>query len=151
EDTGEISTAATELGACGCPAATPAALAPASDQNLAFALPATGVQKYTCQATATGAAWTFLAPEATLFDSYGSKVAIHFAGPTWQYKDGSSVVGTKVAGATVDTTAIPWLLLTAASHGTSPGKLADVTAIQRLSTTGGNAPATGCDTSHLGA
>jgi hypothetical protein len=151
DDLASSDSADTAISASICPLDTPASLAPAADQNLAFALPATGVQKYTCQASGTGAAWTFVAPDAKLFDSYGRQVGTHFAGPTWQYKDGSTVVGAKVSAATLDLTAVPWLLLSAASHGPVLGKMTNVTTIQRLSTTGGNAPTTGCDTSHLGA
>ena len=133
-----------------CPAGTPAALAPPSDQNLAFYLDATGVQKYSCNATATGATWSFVAPVADLLDDC-RQVGTHYAGPTWEYRDGSTVVAAKVAGATVDPTAIPWLLLTAVSHGGPAGKMTGVTSIQRLSTAGGNAPAAGCDGTHLGA
>src|SRR3954454_15209819 len=46
---------------------------------------ATGVQIYTC--TATG--WTFVAPRADLFDDNGKLIITHFAGPTWESKDGS--------------------------------------------------------------
>jgi hypothetical protein len=105
-----------------CPANVPAALAPAADQDLAFSLDAIGTQNYVCAATTTGYAWTFVAPEAQLFRDrhechHDEAIVHHFAGPTWQsLDDGSSVVGTKVAASTVDTTAIPWLLLTAASH-----------------------------------
>jgi len=155
DEAAELSTAPgaaeTALTASVCPSGTPASLAPAIDQDLAFALDATGVQKYACKATATGAAWTFVAPEATLFDSGGNPVCSHFAGPTWEYEDGSSVVGAKIAGATLDPSAIPWLLLSTPSHGGPNGKMTGVTAIQRLSTTGGLAPATGCDADHLGA
>ncbi|HET9990547.1 MAG TPA: DUF3455 domain-containing protein [Kofleriaceae bacterium] len=145
-----------------CPANVPATLAPAADQDLAFALDATGTQNYKCAATSTGYAWTFVAPEALLYRTEErchdrDPVVHHFAGPTWQaLDDGSSVVGTKVAAATVDTTAIPWLLLTAASHGAptdgeDEGLMTPITAVQRLSTGGGLAPATGCDADHLGA
>jgi hypothetical protein len=143
-----------------CPANTPAALAPAADQDLAFVLDAVGTQNYACVATATGFAWQFVAPEANLYrhdddrelDDADHVFGHHFAGPTWQYEDGSSVVGKKVAAATVDQTAIPWLLLVAASHGGDPdGRMAPVTAIQRLDTHGGLAPASGCDADHVGA
>jgi hypothetical protein len=128
------------IGAEACPAGTPAALAPAADQDLAFSLDARGVQKYTCTAAGT---WLFVAPEA---DVYRDNVTFihHYAGPTWEWLDGSTVVGARVAGATVDATAIPWLLLRAASHGTIEGKMTDVTAIQRVNTTGGLAPAGAC-------
>ena len=138
-------------GADACPANTPAALAPAADADLAFALNAQGVQRYACVASTTGYAWTFVAPAADLFsdDPHGFAVH-HFAGPTWLARDSSSVLGTKVAASTVDATAIPWLLLNVASHGGEDGTLTDITAIQRLATTGGLAPATGCDANHVG-
>lgn len=135
-----------------CPANTPAALAPAADQDLAFVLNAQGVQRYQCVQSTTAFTWTFVAPDADLFSKHGHGFVIHhFAGPTWLYKDSSSVVAAKLAGATVDPTAIPWLLLGVTSHGGAPGKLTDITSIQRLETTGGNAPATGCDADHVGA
>jgi len=122
----------------------PAALTPAADQHLAFALAATGVQKYACNAAG---AWAFVAPDAQLFNkNHHHAVGHHYAGPTWEYQDGSTVVGTKVAAATVDATSIPWLLLTAASHNAVDGRMTDITAIQRLETHGGLAPAGACAT-----
>ena len=149
-------TSAQDLQSTACPAGVPAAIAPAADQDLAFALAASGVQEYTCSQTATGYAWVFVAPDAQLYPFHDGAqdeaVGHHFAGPTWEwYEDGSSVVGKKVAAATVDASSIPWLLLVAASHGSADGRMTDVTAIQRLSTSGGNAPATGCDADHVGA
>jgi hypothetical protein len=136
-----------------CPVNTPTTLAPPADADLAFTLDAQGVQRYACVATAsTGLyTWTFVAPAADLFadDPHGFEVH-HFAGPSWIARDSSSVLGSKLAAATVDTTAIPWLLLTVANHGGANSKLTDITSIQRLSTTGGNAPATGCDADHVG-
>ncbi len=148
EDLGVTSAA---LSQHACPAGVPATLAPAADQHLAFVLGASGVQKYVCAATATGHAWTFVAPEADLFKHCDQVVGIHYAGPTWEYQDGSTVVGARLAGATVDATAIPWLLLGTPSHGGNDGKMTRVTAIQRLETVGGLAPATGCDAAHIGA
>ena len=135
-----------------CPASTPLALAPAADQNLAFALDAQGVQRYQCVQSTTGFTWTFVAPDADLFSLHGHQLVVHhFAGPTWLYKDSSSVLGAKTAGAIVDPNAIPWLLLNVTSHGGAEGRLSDITSIQRLQTTGGNAPMTGCDADHVGA
>jgi hypothetical protein len=133
-----------------CPEGVPPELAPAPDQDLSFVLSATGVQKYTCASTATGAAWTLVAPDAQLFKN-GHRVGTHDAGPTWRYRDGSTVVGAKAAEATPDASAIPWLLLTATSHAGERGRMTGVTSIQRMSTTGGRAPATGCDADHIGA
>jgi hypothetical protein len=126
-------------------------LAVPDGNRLAFYFDATGVQIYTCQAAATGFAWTFQAPEALLFDRRGRAVIDHYAGPTWEsLKDGSSVVATKVAGFTPDPSAIPELLLQASAH-IGKGRLSRVTFIQRLETTGGLAPTTGCDAEHIGA
>lgn len=133
-----------------CPAGVPAAIAPAADQTIKAKYNAVGVQVYMCNGVAAGPTWTFVAPQANLMKDNGKLVATHFIGPTWQGNDGSSVVGSKTAGATVDATAIPWLLLTATSHADSDGFFQDVTSIQRLSTVGGLAPATGCDADHLG-
>jgi hypothetical protein len=126
------------------------ALATPPGQRLALQLEATGVQIYACTASPAGAAWVFTAPEASLSGPGGAAVGKHYAGPTWEALDGSSVVGAKVAGATPDPSAIPWLLLRAASHG-GTGKLAGVTYIQRVATRGGLAPASGCSVATIGA
>jgi hypothetical protein len=150
-DQGEgIATADEALSASVCPAGVPAALAPAADQTIKASLLGVGVQIYMCNATATGFAWTFVAPQANLLDDCDKLVGTHFIGPTWQSNDGSSVVAAKAAGATVDASAVPWLLLKATSHGTTSGRFSDVTSIQRLSTVGGIAPTTVCDASTLG-
>ena len=126
-----------------------AALAVPAGSDPAFSLLAIGVQIYTCTATPSGAAWVFTAPEAALSDGQGRAAGTHFAGPTWKASDGSTVVGTKVAGATPDPASIPWLLLSAASHD-GGGRMERVTFIQRLRTSGGNPPASGCDAARVG-
>jgi hypothetical protein len=140
------STAAKDL----CPEDVPPELAPPPDQQLSFALPAAGVQKYTCAETEDGFAWSFVAPEADLFESE-RQVGTHYAGPTWEYEDGSTVVGAVEASAEIDPTAVPWLLLDATSNDGASGKMTPVTWIQRLSTSEGLAPTTGCDADNLGA
>jgi hypothetical protein len=115
---------------------------------------ATGTQDYTCQPSSTGYAWTFVAPAATLVDDNGKPILTHFAGPTWQAKDGSSVKGARVDGVTVSTSAIDWLLLnaTATTLGRDGGdQLAATTYIQRVNTTGGLGPDSGCDAATVGA
>ena len=102
-----------------------------------------GVQIYVWTVTATGGSWVFQAPEAVLFASPEDEgvVGTHYAGPTWESNSGSKVVGSRIAGVTVDPTAIPWLLLVAkTSQG--PGVFNHVTYIQRLNTFGGLAPST---------
>jgi hypothetical protein len=132
-----------------CLPQVPAALAVPAGNKLAFYYDAVGVQIYGCDATATGYGWVFRAPEANLYGHNGKLAATHYAGPTWQANDGSTVVGAKQAEAAVDPNAIPWLLLGATSH-TGHGRMTDVTYIQRLETSGGKAPATGCDATHVG-
>ncbi len=102
-----------------------------------------GVQIYSCNATSSGFGWGFVAPRADLFDDNGKLVTTHFRGPTWQAKDGSTVVARRVDGVTVDSAAIPWLLLSAVSTAAGPDgeRLTDTTFIQRTATTGGLAPA----------
>lgn len=109
-----------------------------------------GVQIYECVAKPDDKktfAWKLKAPEADLFSDSGEKVAHHFAGPSWQASDGSSVLGSVMSKADApDAGAIPWLLLT--SVGKGPGLFANVMHIQRLDTSGGKAPDSGCDQAH---
>jgi hypothetical protein len=138
------------LGAAPCRQPLPAAVAVPAGNALRLELGATGVQIYTCTATASGAAWVFTAPEAALTRGDGTPAGKHGAGPAWVAPDGSSVVGARVDGATPDPTAIPWLLLRAVSHG-GKGQLEEVTFIQRVATGGGLAPGGGCSAATVGA
>jgi hypothetical protein len=135
-----------------CPSPMPANtanLAPPAGQELKAAYAATGYQIYQCN----GTAWAFQYPSANLLDQNGRVVGTHFKGPTWEFQDGSRVVGMKLQAATVDKTAIPWLLLKATSNTDSPdgdGRFADVTYVQRLSTTAGLAPSDACTSANVG-
>lgn len=104
-----------------------------------------GDQVYVCD----GASCIFSRPDAELFDDSGKQIGSHFAGPTWEYSDGSRVSGKPAAAATPDADSIPWLLLNATGHQ-GEGFMARVASVQRLSTRGGKAPATGCDAQHKG-
>jgi hypothetical protein len=116
-----------------------ALVAPAGDV-LTLRLMARGAQIYQCQ----GTEWKFQGPEAQLTDSSGHVVGKHYAGPTWEFSDGSTVVGEVLAHDDgPDSTAVAWLLLRAKST-TGHGKLSDVHSIQRLQTTGGKAPVAAC-------
>jgi hypothetical protein len=127
------------------PPAIPDNLKPPTTEKLVLQARAEGDQIYTCD----GSSWVLAGPEAKLFDETGKEVGSHFAGPTWEWFDGSRVVGRPVANATPDPDSIPWLLLVATDHQGS-GALQAVSSIQRLSTNGGKASATGCDASHKG-
>jgi len=134
------------------PPGVPDNIKPAGDVKLVLKAHASGDQIYICQATTSGDApfaWTLSGPEAKLFDEKGKEIAKHFAGPTWQFNDGSEVTGSPVAQYSPDPNSIPWLLLTIVDHG-GDGVVSNVTSIQRLNTKGGKAPATGCDSHHEG-
>jgi hypothetical protein len=127
-----------------CPSKIPPELAVPEGNQLAFALGASGVQRYSCPAD--GAKWTFVEPEADLFDRRGRIVGHHFKGPTWESIDGSSVVGAQpaLASLVVDAGSIPWLKLGAASH-TGSGRMSNITFVQRLNTKHGLAPVGTCN------
>jgi hypothetical protein len=112
---------------------------------------AAGVQIYSCN----GTAWTLVAPRANLYDRRGKLIGTHFAGPSWQAKDGSKVVGARVDGVNVDPTAIDWLLISAVSTTTGPrggDTLAKTSYIQRINTVGGRPPAAAdCNAATTGA
>lgn len=123
----------------------PDALKPAATEKLVRKTRGEGDQIYTCD----GSSWMLIGPDAKLYDNDGKEVGSHFAGPTWEWSDGSQVVGRPIATATPDPNSIPWLLLRATNHQGN-GVLQRVSTIQRLSTKGGKAPATGCDAAHKG-
>ena len=88
--------------------------------------------------------WTFRAPEAALVDRAGRTVGKHYAGPTWEWTDGSTVVGeVKARDPGPDKSAIPWLLLAAKSTSGS-GLFNQTRSIQRVQTAGGIAPLQAC-------
>jgi hypothetical protein len=115
----------------------PEALSVTNGDKVEFHAYAVGVQIYSWNAAT--AKWVFVAPEAVLYDSDGNVVGIHYAGPTWETESGSKVVGVRIAGVTVDSNSIPWLLLQAKT-AEGPGVLANTTYVQRVNTAGGLAP-----------
>jgi len=133
---------------------------------------AVGTQNYMCLPSLTGFAWTFFAPQATLFltlefsgRSIQQQITTHFLSanpnengtprPTWQSSlDTSAVWGRSIMSSNdsnfVEPGAIPWLLLQVVGTATGPtggAFLTQATFIQRLNTSGGIAPATGCSSS----
>lgn len=139
---------------CAAPSEVPAALAVPAGNYVKAAYFAQGVQIYTCQPAAApgqGYAWTLKAPDARLTDLGGVTLGKHYAGPTWESNDGSKVVGAVLARANApEAGAVQWLLLRAAQNS-GEGVFANVTYVQRLHTSAGAAPATGCDASTIGA
>ena len=123
---------------------------------------AIGTQNYLCLPTDSGFGWVLFGPQATLF-RFGRQIITHFLSPnpeeedlpraTWQHsRDTSRIWGNAIASSSdpgfVQPGAIPWLLLEVV--GAEPGhargsRLTETVYIQRIHTSGGVAPATGCD------
>ncbi|MBL6987809.1 MAG: DUF3455 domain-containing protein [Methylobacter sp.] len=111
---------------------------------------AKGDQIYQCSMKQGEYAWVTLAPDAKLFDEQGQLVGNHSAGPLWEYKEGSRVVGKVVKK--IDMApgkAVSWLLVEVVSHQ-GDGLFSDVGFINRINTQGGLSPASGCNANHLG-
>ena len=130
---------------------------------------AIGTQNYVCKPSGTGVKYVLFTPEATLSRDNNRQIITHFFSPnpsepntdptvvadgliraTWQARD-TSTVWAKVhqpdGALTVDEHAIAWLLLdvSGTQDGPTGGRtLSDTTFIQRLNTTGGLPPLTGC-------
>lgn len=140
--------AAALLAACAAPVD---ALDPGAGHRPLATVAARGVQVYECRAgNGASPAWAFVAPEADLLDAQGRVIGRHGAGPYWRAQDGSRVDGTVAARRDAPRPGdIPWLLLRTRSTGPA-GLWSGVTAVQRLHTDGGVAPAQGCDATRLG-
>ncbi len=126
------------------------ALSPPSDVVPAFITEGRGVQIYRCSEKENAYQWIFQAPEATLFDHIThQQVATHGAGPSWTWKDGSSIVGNVLQNSpSPDPASLPWLLLEAHTTGSITGALTPITRVRRSDTHGGNPPVTPCDAPH---
>lgn len=110
---------------------------------------AKGDQVYVCQQGVTLSAWRLKEPDAILFDKDGKIIGRHFAGPSWELKDGSRVKGDPDAKMdSPNRNAIPWLRIKVIEHAGN-GLLSPVTTIQRINTKGGMAPLS-CDEAHGG-
>jgi Protein of unknown function (DUF3455) len=125
---------------------------------------ATGTQNYIClpNSNGPGVVWTLFGPQATLFDDDEMQITTHFLSPnpdeggtaraTWQdSQDTSTVWAMAVASSSdpafVEPGAIPWLRLqvVGADAGPTGGRrLTETTYLQRVHTSGGLAPTTGC-------
>ena len=127
---------------------------------------AVGTQNYVCKPFGDGVKFVLFTPQATLFAD-GKQATTHYFSPnpaeggtiraTWQHsRDTSAVWGEVKPGnsssdpAYVAPGAIPWLLVTAVGAQAGPDggdMLMGTTFIQRLNTSGGVAPSTGCSSS----
>ena len=122
---------------------------------------AIGTQDYICLPSG----WTFFGPQATLFNEHDKQIITHFLSPnpvengtprvTWRDSEDSSTVWAVTIAQSSDPAfvrpgAIPWFLLrvVGTQEGPTGGKrLSKTTFVQRLNTSGGVAPSTGCTVS----
>jgi hypothetical protein len=125
---------------------------------------AVGSQNYICLPSGSGFAYTLFTPQATLFDVDNEQIITHFFSPnpdenrtvraTWEDSRDTSMVWAALVpdGSSTDPKfvapgAIAWLLLQAVGHQAGPtggDRLTVTTYVQRLNTSGGVAPSTGC-------
>lgn len=136
------------------PPDTPEAIRPPPGESVKSIAVAEGVQIYVCMAKANEPSafeWSLKAPEADLRDKGGAPFGRHYAGPTWEAKDGSKIRGEVRAKVDApDKSTIPWLLLEVKSSE-GAGVLSSVKHVQRVDTSGGKAPSDGCDAAHVNA
>jgi len=125
-----------------------------------------GTQNYVClpsSTSPTGFAWTLFGPQATLFNDDDEQIITHFLSPnpvesetpraSWRHSRDSSTVWAVMTQSSSDPNfvqqgAIPWFLLNVvgAQYGPDSGaKLTPTKYIQRVNTSGGIAPAAGCE------
>jgi hypothetical protein len=122
---------------------------------------ATGTQDYVCLPSGSDFKFALVTPRATLLGGDRQQVANHFFSPdpfdsnalraTWQESPDTDTVWAQAVQSSSDPAfvapgAIGWVLLRAAGTqgGGGPEGLAATTYVQRLNTTGGAAPSTGC-------
>jgi len=112
------------------------------DGTALVTLHAEGAQVYQCKPDGKSPSqigaltWQFREPIASLIVD-GKSVGRHYAGPNWDYTDGSGVKGevaASVPGATAND--IPLLKLDVADHR-GDGILSNATTVQRINTRGG--------------
>ena len=123
---------------------------------------AVGTQNYICLFPGSDFPWGFVGPQATLFNDDGRQIMTHFLSPnpdeggtaraTWQHsRDTSAVWAKRIAFSSdpdfVEPGAIPWFLLEVVGKEPEPTQehwLTETKYIQRVYTTGGVEPTSGC-------
>lgn len=146
------------------PSATPANIQVPAGNKLFQVGHAVGTQDYICLPVAGSVKFILFTPQATLLKD-NKQTMTHYYSPnpvesglvraSWQSSKTGSIIWGKVADGNASSDdayvahgAIPWLLVTVvgAQHGAngSSDKLDKTTYIQRVKTTGGVAPVSGC-------
>lgn len=115
-----------------------------NDAAIVATLHAEGAQVYECRtdrgdkssSEVRALSWQLREPIATLIVD-GKSIGRHYAGPNWDYVDGSGVKGKVVASAVGATSNdVPWLRLDVVDRRGS-GVLSDATTVERINTKGG--------------
>jgi len=112
-------------------------LAVPEGNSLACRVYASGVQDYSWN----GTSWIEGGTIADLYSAanYQGYVGTHHGGPTWISNSGGLVTGEKDYECSPDANSIPWQRLHA-DEVDGVGMFSDTTFVQRLNTSGGNAP-----------
>ena len=150
------------------PPDVPTKIRPEEGSRLFLVGHAFGTQNYICLPSGAGFKYVLFTPEATLFEHRAKQVITHFFSPnpeenntvraTWQHSRDTSIVWAKAVDSIDHTSnpelvaegAVPWVLLVKAGVAEGPGggdTLTKTTFVQRLNTSGGVAPSTGCASS----
>ena len=127
---------------------------------------AVGTQNYVCLPSGQDFKFTLFTPQATLYSDDGRQLITHYFSPnafegdtiraTWQDSRDTSAVWAQATNSSSDPNfvapgAIAWVRLQAVGSQDGPDggdTLTGTTFVQRLNTSGGVAPSTGCTTSN---
>ncbi len=138
--------AVTEPGGIAASLRVPASEAPA------FVLNGNGVYIYQCRQAISDPnayVWAFVVPDATLYDGSRSVARHATIGLYESLSDRTSVSGVVRSSQPAGGANLPWVLIRAQPIGES-GLFANVSSIQRVNTTGGAAPSSGCGPDNVG-
>jgi hypothetical protein len=131
------------------PSGLPRALVPSNAEEASFALDVSGVLVYRCGPLGARYGWAYTAPDATLYEG-GREVARHTSPTLWESTvDRSSFTAVPRATLRAGPGNLPWQLMRAAGMGET-GMFVGITSVQQVDTSGGAAPAGGCDESRAG-
>ena len=147
------------------PPSVPADIQVPPGNQAAFVGHAVGTQNYVCLPADDAFKFVLFTPQATLVGDDDLQLTTHYFSPnpaeggtiraTWQDSRDSSTVLARATNSSSDPNfvapgAIAWVLLQRVGSQAGPNggdALTGTTFVQRLSTTGGVAPSTGCETS----
>ena len=124
-----------------------------ANEEPAFMLSGNGVYVYVCRPTAFDPkvyAWSFLAPDATLYEGSRSAGRLATAGIYESLDDRTSVSGVVRATQPAGAGNLPWAMIRARPADETSGLFQGVTSIQRVNTSGGAPPNGGCGSDTMG-